>query len=96
MKYIVTLSIVLLLALTSCFQKQEPTVADENQDTTIDASSVDDEMIPMDDEIMFEDDMMPMGDDMMFEDDNMMFEDDSNVDEITQDLEALFQDILGE
>ena len=91
MKYIVTISVVSLLALTACFERQEPAPIVDDQD------------------VMMEDDAM-MNDDMNWDDDAMMNDDmnvdvqvesevemsDAEMDEIEEDLEALFQDILGE
>ena len=97
MKYIVAISLVSLLALTSCFERQEPAPIVDETDVIEDTSTPEDDdmMMPEDDDMMWED-----------EDDNMMDMeaeveaeatlDDDEMDEIEEDLEALFQDILGD
>lgn len=105
MKYIVAISLVSLLALTSCFEKQvpDPLIEDDTM-TSEDVLAPNDE----DDTMQDEDDTMPEDDAMNSEeDDNLngstqtdveveVMSDDEEMEVLEEDLEALFQDILGE
>lgn len=108
MKYILAISLVSILALTSCFEKKAPEpVIDSMNITTEDVLMeepitviVPDDTI-MQDEAMTSDEMATASGtevevqvDTMTEEISVVSEDEIQV--IEEDLEALFQDILGE
>ena len=103
MKYILALSVVTVLVLSSCFERQEPAPIAPEQEVMIEDDSMmnDDEAMPEEDDMMMpEDEAMPEEDDMMMdaeadlEVEASLEEDD--LDEIEESLEDIFRDLLGE
>lgn len=116
MKYILAISLVSLLALTSCFEKKIPDPIMENDTMTAEDVLMEDTTSPTSDDEILNNDIMPedtaMNNGMISNDDMMDVSNESDIEtsvntedlaivenEIEmyeEDLEALFQDILGE